>query len=238
VRELPAPGWVEIVVVDDVLTGASTWTVTDAEEQAASRRRTRELALRARATRGILRAVLSKYLDCHPIEVSISLATCVICGEPHGKPVVEGSPVQFNLSHTGDTALIAVSSVPVGADIESARDHRNPLRLGQRFYSPAEAEWVGAGGPDEVTPRFLRLWVRKEAVLKATGEGLPGGLETAAVLGSTPLTITRAVAGNSSRWTITDVDDAMHPHGAVAAAGDACNLHVVTLAELGLAGAT
>jgi 4'-phosphopantetheinyl transferase len=232
VRELPPPGSVDLVVIHDVLPCASTVVVTDEEERAAARHATEELALRQRGARGLMRLVASKYLGCRPIDVPIKPAPCIYCGEPHGKPLIDGSSAHINLSHAGNTVLIGISSLPVGVDVESETRKTESLALSRRFYSPAEAEWVSETGPAEARRRFVRLWVRKEALLKATGEGLLGGLDTVAVLGSTPLTVTRAVGGGPSRWTVVDVDAAAHPAAAVALAGDACELRVLSLGDL------
>lgn len=233
VRELPPPGCVDLVVVHDVSTIASTLVVSDAEEQVAARHATPELGRRSRGARGVMRLVASQYLGCRPVDVPIVIAPCVLCGEPHGKPEIDGSPVQINLSHAGDTVLIGVSASPVGVDVEPESGCGDSLALSERFYSRAEAEWVREGGPtEEIEKRFLRLWVRKEAVLKATGEGLPGGVGTVPVLGSSPLTLARSIAGESSSWTVADVDSATHPSAAVALAGEACELRVLRLADL------
>ena len=189
--------------------------VTDEEERTAAHHATRQLSLRWRGARGLVRLVASNYLGCQPIDVPIKPAPCIYCGEPHGKPLIEGSPVHVNVSHAGDTVLIGISSLPVGVDVESETRKTESLALSRRFYSPAEAEWVSETGMAEARRRFLRLWVRKEAVLKATGEGLPGGLDTVPVLGSTPLTVTRAVGSGPSRWTVADVGAAAHPAAAV-----------------------
>jgi 4'-phosphopantetheinyl transferase len=231
VRDLPPPGWVDVVVVRDISLCASTLAVSEAEERRAARKVSEEMTLRWRAARGLMRLVASRYLGCEPLEVPITLAPCVICGEPHGKPVLAHSPVHINLSHTGDTVMVGIASSPVGVDVEPGPSGRNALKLSRRFYSPAESEWVREAGPAEAGERFLRLWVRKEAILKATGEGLPGGLETVPVLGAVPLTVTRSVAGAASRWTVADVDTATLPFAAVALAGEECQLRVLTPAD-------
>lgn len=231
-RELPPPGSVDVIVVHDTSQCASALVVTQAEERLAARRITEELASRWRAARGLMRLVASRYLDCEPLEVPLTLAPCMTCGEPHGKPVLAGSPVHINLSHTQNTVMIGVAAAPVGVDVEPGPSGRDAVKLSNRFYSPAEADWVREGGPTDAGRRFLRLWVRKEAILKATGEGLPGGLETVPMLGAAPLTVTRSVAGVSARWTAADVDTATHPFAAVALAGAQCDPRVLALDEL------
>ena len=111
-KPLPLPGSVDLVVVRDVTSIASALAVSVAEEQAAARHVTRELALRSRAARGLMRLVAARYLGCRPIDVPIVPARCIYCGEPHGKPMIDGSPVQINLSHAGDTVLIGIASSP------------------------------------------------------------------------------------------------------------------------------
>ena len=137
-----------------------------------------------------------------------------------------------NLSHTNDaTVLIAVRPRSSGGvDVESAVKRR-PVALSRRFTRPPRLSGCrrGAGRWRAAVPR---LWVRKEAILKATSEGLPGGLESVPVLGSTPLTVARLVAGEPSSWTVADVDPAIVPFAAVALAGDACELRLLSLADL------
>lgn len=87
---------------------------------------------------------------------------------PHGKPALPGGP-HFNLSHSGERAVLAVSAgAEVGVDVERVRSVGPGVA--ERIMSPAElAAWRDASDPD----RFLiEVWVRKEAVVKATGEGI------------------------------------------------------------------
>jgi 4'-phosphopantetheinyl transferase len=82
---------------------------------------------------------------------------------PHGKPEVAGAALRFNVSHTGDLALIALADVEVGVDVERAsRSTRAVLRT----LTPRER----AAGPEGV--ELLRIWCRKEALAKAIGGGL------------------------------------------------------------------
>jgi 4'-phosphopantetheinyl transferase len=93
---------------------------------------------------------------------------------PHGKP--EATGVHVNVSHTDGLALVALSpAAPVGVDVERRAPSPRDADLADRYFSPAEAARVRAA-PDPGAA-FLRLWVRKEAALKATGRGLGGGLE-------------------------------------------------------------
>lgn len=93
---------------------------------------------------------------------------------PLGKPLLTGAaPPRFNLSHSDDWALLAVSAtLEVGVDLEmcSQRDHM--ASLGQRILSPTEALAWASTHTDANADALLRTWVRKEACLKALGVGL------------------------------------------------------------------
>lgn len=84
-----------------------------------------------------------------------------------GKPYLRDGSLHFNLSHSGDFALIAVSpQAPVGVDIERHRERISWRAIAKRYFPE----------PVHTPEEFYRLWVMKEAVLKAIGTGLRGGL--------------------------------------------------------------
>jgi 4'-phosphopantetheinyl transferase len=87
--------------------------------------------------------------------------------------------VQFNLAHSGDVALVAVSAgAPVGVDVERWDRDVEHLELAERFFSPVERRTLNAlVERDEVVPGFFACWTRKEAYLKATGVGITRGLD-------------------------------------------------------------
>ena len=91
----------------------------------------------------------------------------VLKTEEHGKPYIEDRPY-FNLSHSGDWAVLAVSDVPVGIDIEKMSG-RN-VRLAAKIFHPDEFAWLQEG--ENPSERFYTLWTMKESVMKATGQGL------------------------------------------------------------------
>ena len=119
------------------------------------------------------------------------------CGAAHGKPVLPGGP-EFSLSHSGDLVGVAVRpDGAVGLDVEQLRDVSDLAALAAHAYSPAELARCPA--PD--TAAFFRTWARKEALLKATGDGL-----------SAPMTaITLTDGGVVERWT--EDEDATPPRG-------------------------
>lgn len=88
----------------------------------------------------------------------------------NGKPVCEG--IYFNLSHSADMVLCAVSNVPVGCDIEKVTDA--PLDIGERVFHEKERLYIFSADANEQERerRFFRLWTMKESYLKMTGEGM------------------------------------------------------------------
>lgn len=84
-----------------------------------------------------------------------------------GKLTCEG--ICFNLSHSGDMALCAISDTPVGCDIEQIR--KAPLNVARRMFTARERAYLEAAQGEE-NRRFFRLWTMKESYLKMTGEGL------------------------------------------------------------------
>lgn len=93
---------------------------------------------------------------------------------PHGKPRLRAPQApHFNMSHSGDWALIGVcADAPIGVDIELARDLSDLMALAERNFSAREFETLQAVEPAQQLTAFLRCWTRKEACLKALGSGL------------------------------------------------------------------
>jgi 4'-phosphopantetheinyl transferase len=91
----------------------------------------------------------------------------------HGKPSLVDAPfdLRFNLSHAGERALLAITRArDVGIDIEQERDIE-VLELASRFFAPSEAAALRAIESCERIPAFFRCWTRKEAFIKALGDG-------------------------------------------------------------------
>ncbi len=96
----------------------------------------------------------------------------------NGKPYFRDFPLQFNLSHSGNYVLCAVSEEEIGADIQQ-HCGKNVEKISGRFFSKREAEAIAAEQAGEEREKlFYRLWARKEAYGKLTGKGIAGVLET------------------------------------------------------------
>jgi 4'-phosphopantetheinyl transferase len=123
-------------------------------------------------TRSALRSILSADLDLSPLRLEF------VHG-PAGKPALAHWPgLHFNVSHTADVALIAVTRRGnVGVDVERLRPFANDLGMAERFFSPHETGVLRALEGARRREAFFHAWTRKEAYLKAGGQGLSYGLE-------------------------------------------------------------
>jgi len=100
-----------------------------------------------------------------------------LSGATNGKPQLTGEAVatelEFNLSHSDELSLTAITrGKPVGIDLEHVRPLSDANDLVRRFFSKREAAAFAIMPEDQKPFAFFRLWTRKEAWLKATGEGI------------------------------------------------------------------
>lgn len=138
-------------------------TLLDAEERARMGRFRREIdAARYLAAHALARIALAGQLGLDPAGLAFD-RTCR-CGEPHGKPRLDGPGPAFSLTHAGDLVGVAVHTGPVGLDVERVRPLTDLAAMAAHACAPGET----VAAPDA----FFRLWTRKEALLKSTGEGL------------------------------------------------------------------
>jgi 4'-phosphopantetheinyl transferase len=139
------------------------------ERRRAARFRFERDRRRYQVAHGALRELLAGYLD-HETE------RLVFVEGAHGKPVLappHGAELRFNLSHSGELALCAVSRRrEVGVDLEQVRELSDADALARRFFAEAESAALAALPAAERLPAFFRCWTRKEAYLKAVGAGL------------------------------------------------------------------
>lgn len=120
-------------------------------------------------TRAALDALLQAYAGA-PVRIATGA---------NGKPLAADHPqLDFNLSHTGSTAVFAFARAqPLGVDVER-RDRRVAVEgIARRFFAASEAAALAALATERRHDAFIDLWTCKEAVLKARGEGLSFGLE-------------------------------------------------------------
>ena len=129
--------------------------------------------------RGSLRWLVGGYLD-RPAGALRFEYTAL--GRPGLPPADNPDELQFSVSHSGRLVLLAFTRrIAVGVDVEQVRPHVDSDAIAERFYAPIErAALASMDGPERRTA-FYACWTRKEALLKAVGLGLSGGLARVAV---------------------------------------------------------
>lgn len=163
--------------------------------------------------RGYLRQLLGQYLNLAPAEIVFSYGQ-------QGKPAVVGEDLQFNLSHSGDRAVYAISAnCPVGIDLEYI--HSLPAAdLVNRFFSATEQAIFHRLPTSLQQAAFFHAWTQKEAYLKACGTGLHTPLDqievsidprTPAAIISTP---------TAGIWQIQKLTSSSEYAGAIVIGGD------------------
>ncbi len=120
--------------------------------------------------RGLLRAILGRYLDMQPCKLRF-------CYNPNGKPTLVresgGDVLRFNVSHSHGLALYAVTGGrEIGVDLEWLRPDLAHEQIAERFFSPHEVAVLSTLPRNMKPEAFFNCWTRKEAYVKAKGKGL------------------------------------------------------------------
>jgi 4'-phosphopantetheinyl transferase len=116
--------------------------------------------------RARMRIVLASYMRCEPAELAFSYAS-------HGKPFLADSSLTFNLSHAHEMAILGVTSGrAIGVDIEHLDAKFAGDDIAARYFSEGELRTLRALPQEQRCAAFFRCWTRKEAYIKARGEGL------------------------------------------------------------------
>ena len=166
---------------------------TTARERArASRFRLPGAGDRYLAAHGALRLILAGYLAGDPVALRVS-------ADERGKPFLEDmsatGDLQFNLSHSGALALVVVArGRQVGVDVEQLRPMPDLDGVADRICTAAERSTLAALADAHRQSAFFALWTRKEALAKATGEGI-GAIARGLDL------------EQEGRWTLVEVTD-------------------------------
>jgi 4'-phosphopantetheinyl transferase len=166
--------------------------------------------------RGVLRHILAAYMDRAPESLQFYYS-------PYGKPAIHaeigGQKLNFNVAHSGGYALYAVArGREIGIDVERIRPEAAQDGVAERFFSPKEVS-VLRGLPAHAQPlAFFNCWTRKEAFIKARGEGLSIPLNqfdvTLAPGEPARLLHSRVDPTDTSRWSLQAIP---LEHGYVAA---------------------
>lgn len=147
-------------------------------------------------SRGAQRIILGRYLSTPPQQLQFVLGDNK---KPHLIDV-DGSIIRYNLSHSGDWIVLAIATLPIGADVEfidTAFPYQDIL---EDNFSKEEVDHIGSS-PE----RFFAMWTRKEAILKATGQGLGDHLQiTPALNGEHELDA--SLTGSDKNWQLNSFE--------------------------------
>jgi 4'-phosphopantetheinyl transferase len=176
--------------------------VGEDEQERASRFHFRHLRDSFVVTHGVLRCVLAGYLDLAPQEISFAAGA-------RGKPgVSDTSLLQFNLTHSDAMAAIAVmTDCAVGIDLERLRPIADMEEIARRYFCAEEAAEILGLPADERDRAFFRCWTRKEAYIKAIGDGLSCPLDSFQVTIEADAQLVH-IAGDraaAAAWTLHDL---------------------------------
>ena len=179
------------------------------ENQRASRFRFERDRRRFVACRGMLREILATYLEMEPKTIDFSYGA-------HGKPYLKaptGSVLRstsFNVSHSAGWAIYALSTSEVGVDLEVIRPVPEMDALVERYFSVSERNAFASIASDLRLKAFFSCWTRKEAYVKACGDGLLIPLDEFDVSldPSLParLISARGVSGDELNWALHSFD--------------------------------
>jgi 4'-phosphopantetheinyl transferase len=144
-------------------------TLADDERRRTARLRFERDRRRFVVAHGVLRELLARYLRTPPGQIRFVY-------NAFGKPALSpefGSRLKFNLSHSADLALIAIAAdADIGVDVEYIRAQPDYAEIARHFFSAAEVDRLNRLPSHLHARAFLRCWTKKEAYVKACGEGL------------------------------------------------------------------
>ena len=197
--------------------------LSEPERERAARYRFRPHAARFVVVRAALRVLLATALGLSAREVQIAYGAL-------GKPLLVSAHLHFSVSHSGACGAIAITpNASVGIDVEGAAlDVGAANAIACLYFSGREREALLEIPEERRAAAFLRCWTRKEAYVKATGEGLHRGLDTFSVSIGDDCRLVE-VDGDPARalgWSLVDLQLPSGVAGALACESDAVDLCV------------
>jgi len=171
--------------------------------------------------RANLRAILAHYIRGHPGDVRFSYG---LCGKPTITATEPDEKIEFNLSHSGDLAIVAVAlGFSVGVDVEQVRPEFATAELAAHAFSPDEQIALAATPQHQRAAAFFKCWTSKEAYIKGLGDGLGIPLKEfdVCVRPDVPVKLLRPYRGAANRgaWSLHDLDPGPGYAAALAVAG-------------------
>ena len=119
-------------------------------------------------------SVIARALLCHMLDKCFGVRNFTVDSDKNGKPVIVNSDLYFNLSHSGNFVLCVCGDENIGCDIEKIKACN--FKVAERFFCENECRLLSAS--DNFPFDFMRMWTLKESVLKFSGKGISGGLDS------------------------------------------------------------
>lgn len=218
--------WRASRVVEEAALGALRATLSPDERQRADRFHFQRDRRDYVSARGMLRDILGRYLDVRPEHVRFAYSS-------HGKPSpsadMDAGWLHFNVSHSRGIALCAVArGRDVGVDIEHIREDIESAEIAARFFSRDEQSALARLPSGRRLAAFFDCWTRKEAFIKALGDGLSHPLESFTVSlapGRSALVHRTDGSGTPARWSLVALAPGHGFAGALAMSGAVRAVH-------------
>lgn len=152
-------------------------------------------------TRSVLRMLLAAYTGRPARSIRMAYGHA-------GKPSMAGADLHFNVSHSAGIAVVAVTGCgPVGVDVEWHDPRIEPIQIAERFFAPAEIRVLRTLPEGQLAAGFYACWTRKEAYIKALGDGLSHDLASFAV-SLAPGAQARLLGAPAASWEMTSLSPA------------------------------
>lgn len=171
---------------------------------------------------GLMRTILGRYLQCEPSHLQLASAM-------NGKPYLQSDnqtvdSLRFNLSHTEGLILLALAqNREVGIDVERIQDDMDFMTMAEQFFAVEEVQRLRQFPSEDLPEAFFRCWTRKEAYLKARGDGLTFPTQQFAVSCTLESPISLSVTNElseSQRWRLYHLAPHAQYIGALACEGE------------------
>jgi len=176
------------------------------------------------SSRGILRIILALYTGKDPDRIQLGSTSA-------GKPILPGSPIEFNVSHSRDMFVCGISvKSKIGLDIQEVYSISSLDKIVNNYLSPAEYQYLeNLPSSDMRQDHFFAIWTAKEAYLKAVGDGIKENFNQVSIIPDSAdhrtyrlsLPETTSEEGN---WTIRSIDLAEGYSSALAYYGEIMEL--------------
>ena len=220
------PGMVDVwkcnVLLPDAQVRELSSLLSDEELVRAQQLRVAEKRTQYLVTRARLRQILGNLLNTEP---DVLVFDCSVQGKPQLSDPWSGCGLLFNVSHSHDQALIAVAmGHQVGVDIERVENGRDHMALASRYFSEQEQAELLALPVRERGRAFYACWTRKEAFVKAVGDGITYGLDAFSVSvlpeEERPSLTLHKNSGNEETWSVFNLQVGGDYMAALVVAGD------------------